>query len=60
MAELHSLFDNTVFCNIVLQGNSVLLILNRSQRQKVQVVLLIPQLSLTGNRVVLLLMNIYF
>jgi len=52
MAELHSLFDSTVLCNFVLQGNSVLLILNWSQSQKVQVVLRTPLLSLPGHRVV--------
>lgn len=57
MAEIHHLFDSIVFCNIVLQGNSVLLILNGSQSQKAQVVVLLtPQLYLT-RKLILLLMN---
>lgn len=39
----------TKYGNSVLQGNSVLLIVNWSQSQKVQILLLSPPLSLTAN-----------
>lgn len=62
MAEIHHLLESIVLCNInciVLQGNSALLILNWSQSQKARVVLLTPQLSLTG-KLMFILMNTLF
>lgn len=49
MAEIHHLFESIVFCNIVLQGNSALLILNWSRSQKVVVLLTTSSLGCAAN-----------